>query len=154
MRRSRACAGLAAGLALVLAAGSIAEAQQQAYPTKGQSQSQQKKDKAACSKLARKQSGYDPAHPPVAVKAEAAPVTGSGARARGAAGGAIVGAIGGNAGGGAALGAVAGGLHRRIRGNNEAEEQNQASAQHIAGMRDSYYRTRGACLEDRGYSVE
>jgi hypothetical protein len=154
MRRSRVCAGIVAGVALVVAAGSIAEAQQHVYPTKGQSQSKQKQDKAACSKWARKQSGYDPAHPPVVAKAEAAPVTGSGARARGAAGGALIGAIGGNAGAGAAAGAVAGGIRRRVRNNNAAEEQNQASAQHVADMRASYYRARGACLSGRGYSVE
>ena len=142
---------------LVLAAALAAQAasaQQYVYPQKGQSAAKQHKDETACSSWARSQSGYDPAHPPVPVQAEAAPVTGSGARARGAAGGAIVGAIGGNAGAGAAAGAVAGGLRRRVRNANAAEAQNQAAAQHVADLQASYYRARAACLSGRGYSVK
>lgn len=140
--------------AAVLALSTAAAARQYVYPERGQSPSKQHKDEAHCSNWARSQSGYDPAHPPQVVQAEPAPVTGSGARARGAAGGAIVGAIGGNAGAGAAAGAVAGGLTRRIRSRNAANAQNEASAAQVAGMRDAYYRARAACLSGRGYSVK
>jgi hypothetical protein len=139
--------------AAVLAA-TAADAQQYVYPMRGQSPDRQSNDIAACSKWARSQSGYDPAHPPPMAQAEPAPVTGSGARARGAAGGAIVGAIGGNAGGGAAAGALAGGMTRRMRNRNAANSQNEAAQQQAAQLQDSYYRARGACLTGRGYSVK
>jgi hypothetical protein len=153
MRRSRVSSGFVACLAIALAAGSIAEAQQHVYPERGQSHTRQHKDEVHCSNWARSQSGYDPANPPVVAQAQPAPVTGSGARARGAAGGAVVGAIGGNAALGAATGAVAGGLVRRARNRSAADAQNQANAQHIADMRASYFRARAACLRGRGYSV-
>jgi hypothetical protein len=144
-------------LVLALAAAmatSGAAAQQHVYPEKGQSQSQQQSDEAACSKWASSQSGYDPANPPVVANAQPAPVTGSGARVRGAAGGAMIGAIGGNAGAGAAAGAAAGGMTRRVRSRNAANAQNSASQQQVAGLQDSYYRARAACLSGRGYSVK
>jgi hypothetical protein len=139
---------------MALAVGSIAEAQQYVYPERGQSHARQHKDEAACSDWAKSKSGYDPANPPSVAQAQAAPVTGSGARARGAAGGAIVGAIGGNAGVGAAAGALAGGVVRRVRNRNAADAQNQANAQRVADMKASYYRARSACLTGRGYSVK
>jgi hypothetical protein len=139
---------------VALAVGPIAEAHQYVYPMRGQGPQRQHKDEVACAHWARSQSGYDPANPPVVAQAQPAPVTGSGARMRGAAGGAIVGAIGGNAGVGAAAGAVAGGLVRRVRNRNAADAQNQANAQQVADMRASYYRARGACLTGRGYSVK
>jgi hypothetical protein len=154
MRSSSARAAIAAGLALALAVGSIAEAQQHVYPERGQSHARQHRDEAACSDWAKSKSGYDPANPPSVAQAQPAPVTGSGARARGAAGGAIFGAIGGNAGAGAAAGALAGGVVRRVRNRNEADAQNQANAQHVANLKASYYRARGACLSGRGYSVK
>lgn len=140
-------------IAAVLPAWTAA-AQQHVYPARGQSPAKQQKDEAHCSSWARKQSGYDPANPPIPVQAEAAPVTGSGSRARGAAVGAIGGAIGGNAGAGAAVGAAAGGISRRIRNRNAANAQNEATAQHVADLKASYYRARGACLSGRGYSVK
>lgn len=154
MRTSRVRLQIGAGIALALAVGPFAEAQQYAYPEHGQGHAKQQKDEAACSDWARSKSGYDPAHPPSVARAEPAPVTGSGARARGAAGGAIFGAIGGNAGAGAAAGALAGGVVRRVRNRNEADAQNQANAQHVANLKASYYRARGACLSGRGYSVK
>ena len=142
---------LAAVVAIALP--DVVDAQQHVYPERGQSAKKQHSDEVHCSSWARKQSGYDPAHPPVPVQVESAPVTGSGARARGAAGGAIVGAIGGNAGAGAAAGAVAGGLTRRVRNRNAANAQNEANNRQVADMQASYYRAREACLSGRGYSV-
>jgi hypothetical protein len=141
-----------AGLTLVLATG--AAAQIHAYPAGGQSPQQQSQDTAACADWAKSQTGYDPANPPMASQASAAPVTGSGARVRGAAVGAAVGAIGGNAGAGALGGAAAGGIHRRIRNQRTADAQNQANAQYLASQRDSFYRAQASCLKGRGYSVE
>jgi hypothetical protein len=148
----RATPYLAGALCVMLAAP--VGASQYVYPAKGQSASQQHKDEAACRRWAINQSGYDPAHPPTVVAAQAAPVTGSGARMRGAAGGALIGAVAGNAGAGAAAGALAGGVTRRVRNQRAADEQNAASQQHIADMRAGYYRARGACLSGRGYTVK
>ncbi|MBV8681605.1 MAG: hypothetical protein JO111_01940 [Caulobacteraceae bacterium] len=145
---------IVAALAVAVASASVADAQQYVYPEHGQSHAKQHKDEVHCSNWAKSQSGYDPANPPVVAKAEPAPVTGSNARVRGAAGGAIGGAIMGNAAAGAAVGAVAGGLVRRVRNNNAAEAQNQANAQRVANMKSSYYRARSACLTGRGYSVK
>jgi hypothetical protein len=130
-----------------------AEAQQYVYPMRGQSAATQQKDEAACSKWARSQSGFDPAHPPVVAAAEPAPVTGSGTRAKGAAVGAIGGAIGGNAGAGALAGAAAGGITQRVRNRRAADAQNAAAAQHVADLQASYYRARKTCLGGRGYNV-
>lgn len=138
---------------MAIALPDVVDAQQHVYPEHGQSAKKQHSDEVHCSKWARKQSGYDPANPPAPVQVEAAPVTGSGARARGAAGGALVGAIGGNAGAGAAAGAVAGGLTRRVRNRNAADAQNEANNRQVADMQASYYRARAACLSGRGYSV-
>src|SRR4051812_14932073 len=95
---------LAVALAATLAFTSGAAAQY-AYPARGQSAATQSKDEAACSKWATGQPGFDPAPPPAPIAATPAPVNGSGARLRGAAGGAI---IAGVAGGDAGAGALAG----------------------------------------------
>jgi hypothetical protein len=139
---------VAAALALPAQGG----AAQYVYPLKGQGPKTQANDEHHCSQWARNQSGYDPYAPPPPT-AVAAPVTGSGARARGAAGGAIIGAVAGNAGAGAAAGAVAGGLHRRIRNQQNADTQNAANADYVRHQQAAYNRARAACLEGRGYSV-
>lgn len=146
------------GLAVVLAASlafANGAAAQYAYPAKGQSPSRQAKDEAECSKWATGKTGFDPARPPVAAPATPAPVNGSGARLRGAAGGAIVaGVAGGDAGAGALAGAAVGGLARRASNRRAADAQNQANAQAGGAMHASYDRARSACLSGRGYSVK
>ena len=143
-------------LVAALCASSIAMGQQYVYPAKGQSKSQQQKDESECHVWATQQSGYDPAKPPAAAPPPAqAPVTGSGARVRGAAAGATVGAITGNDKSDAALaGAVAGGVVQRSSNRRAAQgQQQQASAQQQAGQQ-GYQKARGACLEGRGYTVK
>jgi hypothetical protein len=128
---------------------------QHVYPGKGQSPDQQKKDEAECHDWAAQQSHYDPANPPAVAVAQPAPVTGSGARARGAAAGAAVGAIGGNdVGNAAAKGAVAGGVVRRNKNRAAAAQANEAAAQQQGAAAASYWNARQACLEGRGYSVK
>jgi len=109
-------------------------------------------DEAECNSVAIQQSGYDPANPPVAATAQAAPVTGSGGRAKGAAAGAAVGAIGGNdVGNAAAKGAVVGGVAQRNRNRQAASQANaSASQQQQAGLQ-AYQSARGACLQAKGY---
>lgn len=128
---------------------------QMVYPAKGQPPEQQKTDETECGTWAVQQSGYDPANPPVAATAQAAPVTGSGARVRGAAAGAAVGAVGGNdVGNAAAKGAVAGGVVRRNKNRAAASQANKAAAQQQQAQLASYQKARQACLEGRGYTVK
>jgi hypothetical protein len=148
--------GLVLVIAAIFAAGS--SAQQFAYPAKGQSPEQQKKDEAQCHTWAVEQSKYDPAKPPpsTAAAAPATTATGTtpGAGARGAARGAVVGGVMGDAGAGAAAGAVAGRSQSRRQNAAQAEQQkNSASQQDQAGMA-AYQKARSACLEGRGYTVK
>lgn len=128
---------------------------QYAYPAKGQSAATQTKDEAECSKWATGKTGFDPARPPPAPVAQPAPVTGSGARLRGAAAGAAISGIsGGDAGEGALAGAAVGGIARRSANRRAAAAQNQANAQQAQGANAEYVQARGACLTGRGYSVK
>jgi hypothetical protein len=142
-------------VALAFAVALPAAAQQVVYPAKGQSASQQKTDEGACHTWAVEQSKYDPANPPPPPQAQTAPVTGSGARARGAAAGAAVGAITGNDTGDAAkAGAVVGASAQRSA-NRRAERgaAEAASSQQQAGLA-AYQKARAACLEGKGYTVK
>ncbi len=149
-RASLAIALLVAELALAGSAGA-----QYAYPAKGQSQATQQKDEASCSQWATQQTGFDPMHPPVPAQASAAPVTGSGSRAKGALVGAGIGAIsGGDAGDAAVAGAVAGGVIRRGKNRRAARAQNEASAQQVAATQAAFDQARAACLTGRGYTLK
>ena len=130
-------------------------AQQYAYPAKGQSADQQKKDEAECATWATQQSGFDPSKPPPPPAAAATqPVTGSGSRARGAAAGAAVGAITDNDVGDAAkVGAVAGASAQRGANRRAERGQQQAAATQQQAGGDAYGKARQACLEGRGYTV-
>jgi hypothetical protein len=131
-----------------------AEASQYAYPTKGQSAVTQRKDEAACSSWATKQSGFDPSHPPVAVAAAPAPVTGSGARLKGAAAGGAIGAVsGGDVGDAALAGAVVGGVARRSANRRAARAQNNAAERQLLASQAGFDQARAACLAGRGYTV-
>lgn len=130
------------------------DAGQYAYPAKGQSAATQRKDEAACSSWATGQTGFDPARPPVAATAAPAPVTGSGARVRGAAVGATVGAIsGGDVGNSAVAGAVVGGVARRSANRRAARAQNAASEQRLLAGQAQFDQARAACLTGRGYTT-
>jgi len=131
-------------------------AQQYAFPAKGQSPQQQKTDEAACGTWATQQSGFDPSKPAAPPPpAQPAPVTGSGARARGAAAGAAVGAITGNDTSDAArAGAVAGGVAQRGANRRAAAGQQQAASQQQQAGQAEWQKARGACLEGKGYTVK
>lgn len=146
-------------LAIALLVGELGTAgsafAQYAYPAKGQSQATQQKDEAACSRWATQQTGFDPMRPPVPAQASAAPVTGSGARAKGALVGAGIGAVaGGDAGDAAVAGAVAGGVIRRGKNRRAARAQNEASAAAVAGSQGAFDQARAACLQGRGYTLK
>ncbi len=132
-----------------------------AYPSKGQSQQQQKTDEFECYKWSMQQSGIDPLNLP---KVQAAPVeTGPDGSmivggAKGAAAGLAIGAIAGDAGKGAAIGAVAGGLAGRRQSKQaqaQAEKQSQANAANTEqAIKDSFIKGFSACMEGKGYSIK
>lgn len=127
------------------------------YPSKGQTQKQQDRDKYECNQWAVSQSGFDPSKPPTSSRNAQQP-QGQAVRgaARGAAAGAIGGAIAGDAGTGAAAGAAMGGgagAIRRRRARREVQQQ-QAQAQAVdAAGEEAYRRALAACLQGRGYTV-
>ena len=145
---------------VVLAAYSgAALAQQYVYPAKGQSKDQQKADEAACHTWAVEQSKYDPANPPPAQAAPAAPTTATGttpgAGARGAARGAVVGeVVGGDASSGAAAGAAVARSQSRKQNAAAAQQQQQQASQQTQAGQQAYAKARGACLEGKGYTVK
>ena len=140
------------------------------YPSQGQSQEQQSRDRYECHIWAVQQTGFDPtqaaqaAAPAAPRLAQEAPLGGllRGA-ARGAAVGAVGGAIAGDAGKGAAFGAATGALiggfrRRDQRRRQEQAQRNYAQAQAQQGavpaeQRGSYNRAIAACLNGRGYTV-
>ena len=163
-------------LLVAVTAGWPAAAQQMfIYPTQGQSQEQQNRDRYECHTWAVQQTGFDPATaqaPPAVASAPPPPAEapqGGLLRggARGAAVGAVGGAIAGNAGKGAAIGAASGALiggfrrHDQRRRQEEQQrayqqQQAQAQAQQQSGygaQRDAYNRALAACLQGRGYTV-
>lgn len=131
------------------------------YPSKGQSQSQQKKDEFECYNWAVAQSGIDPLNLP---KVEAAPVqsgpTGGAVKgaAKGAAAGAAIGAITGDAGEGAAVGAVVGGLAGRRQGQAAQAQANQKSQATATAdeqaMKDSFKKAFTVCMEGKAYTIK
>ena len=142
------------GAVLIALMATPATASQYAYPAKGQSPATQRKDEAACSTWATRQSGFDPAHPPIAATAAPAPVTGSGARVKGAAVGATVGAVsGGDVGDSALAGAVVGGVARRSANRRAARAQNAANEQQRLASQAGFDQARAACLTGKGYTV-
>jgi len=155
-------AGLAAAVVGVAAQAQTATVQKPViYPAKGQSASQQNTDDGECSVWAKKDSGVDPAVMAAAPPAQPAPASG-GQRARGAVRGAAAGAVVGeiandDAGHGAAVGAaagvVAGGARKRQERRAGEQQTQQAQAQQQQAM-TTYYRSYGACMQGRGYTVK
>ena len=137
------------------------------YPSKGQSQDQQDKDRYECHRWAVQQTGFDPSKPQAATSQTSASQPGGPSQphvlkgaARGAALGVVGGAIAGNAGKGAAAGAAMGGLAGGLRRRDERVQQSaqqKASAQSGGAAQNpkqaAYQRAMAACLKGRGYSV-
>ncbi len=134
------------------------------YPSKGQSQQQQDKDRYECHTWAVQQTGFDPSKvnpnnasyldPQPYQPSQAHVVKGAG---RGAAMGAVGGAIAGDAGKGAAAGAAIGGLAGRLKRRDERKQQRAAQQQQQAQASNSqpagYQRAMAACLQGRGYTI-
>lgn len=150
-------------LALTLIPGSVGAQDLYVYPSKGQSQAQQDKDRYECHTWAVKQTGFDPSKPPPQSSNPSAsqyqpsqPHVLKGA-ARGAAlgvvGGAIAGDAGKGAGAGAAMGGMAGGFRRRDERRQQATSQQTNANAAASNQRTSYNRAMAACLQGRGYNV-
>lgn len=140
------------------------------YPTAGQSEASQDRDRYECYLWAVKQTGYDPGQRQLAphqrVVVEPRPPAGANTAA-GAVSGAVIGALvsrPGNAAGGAAIGAVAGAMLGAVSDSarqGEAERV-QRRYDHVDRQRYAdlerraadYRRAMTACLEGRGYKVE
>lgn len=130
------------------------------YPTKGQTQQQQKEDEFECYKWAMEQSGVDPLNlPKVEAEVKSGPSGGAvrGA-ARGAAAGAAIGAITGDAGKGAAIGATAGGMRGLGRGRQAQAQQNQQAQANAAAAEDdiknTFIKAFSVCIEGKGYTIK
>ena len=123
-----------------------ASAQTYFYPSRGQDQSLQSRDRAECGNWAYQQTGFSPNALPPAPAPQSGALRGA---TRGAAVGAVGGAIGGDAGKGAAIGAATGGL---IGGMRRADQSRQVQAQQAQGA-NAYNHAPAACMQGRGYSV-
>jgi len=138
------------------------------YPAKGQSQSQQDRDRYECHSWAVQQTGFDPSKSQAAASdapaASSTPMPPQGHVVRGAARGAALGAVGGaitgNAGtgaaAGAAMGGMAGGMRRRqqrLQQNQQQQATSQAAPNSQQGPRNAYNRAMASCLTGRGYTV-
>jgi hypothetical protein len=149
---------------LVFLAAEVASAQSGdmfIYPSKGQSQAQQDKDRYECHTWAVQQTGFDPSRPqamnaqPAKQTQPSQPRVLQGA-ARGAALGPVGGAITGSAGKGAAAGAAMGGIVGGFRRRDERLRQADVQADKAAAgnsARPAYMRAMAACLQGRGYTV-
>jgi hypothetical protein len=152
---------LAAAMVALTAAPSVLAQDIIAYPSQGQSQEQQQRDRFDCYQWAVTQTGFDPqrqtyaAAPTSTAPGQGGPTALRGA-ARGAALGAVGGAIGGDAGKGAAIGAGVGGLFGAMRRRDQERQQAQAqSAQTsaVAQQSGAFNRAMAVCMQGRGYAV-
>src|SRR5215472_1982736 len=121
------------------------------YPSKGQTEDQQNRDKYECDQWAVSQSGFDPSNPsPTSSNSQQAQGRAAGGAARGAAVGAVGGAIAGDPGERAASGAARGGVFgviRRRRERNQAEQDQQQAQAADASGQESYNRAFSACMQ-------
>jgi len=147
-----------------------------AFPTKGQSSSQQSEDEAACYNYAVQQTGVNPFQvqqqttanqQQAAAAQQQAQQAGAGGAAKGAVGGAAVGALigsvahGASAGEGAAYGAAAGLLigHRRQKevqqeASASATQQAQANQQATQAQMSDFKKAFSVCLQAKNYMVQ
>jgi len=130
------------------------------FPSKGQTQQQQKEDEFDCYKWAMEQSGIDPLNlPKVEAEVKSGPNGGAirGA-ARGAAAGAAIGAIAGDAGKGAAIGAAAGGMRGLGRGRQAQAQQNQQAQANATAANEeiinTFKKAFSVCIEGKGYTIK
>ena len=153
-------------LAVMLISSDPANAQDLfVYPTKGQSQAQQDKDRYECHTWAVQQTGVDPSKQSTMTSggsestqpyqpSQRHVVKGAGrGAALGAVGGAITGDAGKGAAAGAAMGGLAGGFRRRDERRQQANDQAANANAAASNQRVAYNRALAACLQGRGYTA-
>lgn len=131
------------------------------YPSRGQPEAQQERDRYECYRWAVAQTGVDPGMTPVRRAPAYAPPGPSGAEViGGAATGAVVGAAVSSprhAGEGAVLGAFFGALLGAAQADARQREADAAAERYAsraaAGVPASFGRAMSACMEGRGYRV-
>jgi len=131
------------------------------FPPDDKDAAAQEADESACFEWAKEQTGYDPINP-TQVQAAQVDQSPDGSAivggAKGAAAGAAIGAIAGDAGKGAAIGAVAGGLAgrrgRKVQGQQEQQQANQAADTKEKELAADYNKAFTACMEGKGYTVQ
>jgi len=135
------------------------------YPTQGQSQDRQSRDRYECHLWAVKQSNFDPSLPQYAsrhVEYVPRPAPGQDTVA-GAVTGAVVGAVvahRGHEGAGAVVGAVAGGIIGAASDSSRQAEADRTQDRYdhrdarLDRQAGDYRRAMTACLQGRGYSVQ
>lgn len=145
--------------ATIAAAAGLAVAQKPSvYPAQKQSAQQKQKDDKECMAWAKQDTGIDPAVASAPPPQQTGPAVGGGERVRGAArgavGGAVIGGIAGDAGAGAGIGAAAGTMAGGARARRNQDAQNQQAVQQQQQALATYWRSYGACMQGRGYSVK
>ena len=129
-------------LGITLAVGDVAVASIPiAYPQRGQSPEQQRRDESECNTFAREQQQRQPTQENSAAENVLGGALGGGAV------GAVGGAIAGDAGTGAAIGAGVGALIGTRNTRQTRSQQNNES-------QDIFNRAFSACMETRGYLVK
>jgi outer membrane lipoprotein SlyB len=137
------------------------------YPTHGQSEARQDRDRFECYQWAKAQTGIDPGMTPVRGPGPvvvAPQVTGAGAAVGAVTGAAIGAATSGRRGGGEAvvLGAIIGTMLGAVAESATAQARAQAEAQAYYDARsqplslhqvDAFRRAMGACMSSRGYTI-
>jgi hypothetical protein len=139
------------------------------YPSQGQSEARQERDRFECYQWAKSQTGTDPGMTPVrgpTTTIVEPQVTGAGAAVGAVTGAAIGAATSGRRGGGGAvvlgaiIGSVFGAATENANANSRAHAQAQADTtqarqlQAVASRQaDAFRRAMGACMSSRGYNI-
>ncbi|MGD9763473.1 MAG: glycine zipper family protein [Candidatus Binatia bacterium] len=146
-------------LAWFTSAVSVAAAEEQVSPTRGQTQEQQQRDQFECHEWATKETGVDPVA--LAEQQFGTPTPSSehhGGAGRGAAVGAMRGAAEGDAASGAMRGVGIGRLIAVARSRRQLKEQQSAggaqAAPDVKGQLARYDAAYATCLSARGYTVK
>jgi hypothetical protein len=134
------------------------------YPARGQTPSEQSRDRYECYEWSKRQTGFDPTQsqgyasmPPAQASSQSSSMNRAGAMVGGAASGAAIAELTHHdVGRGAAIGVLGGGLvaQAKAQQQQQAHMKHQQAAQSAkAQQRSAYDRALGACMEARGYTV-
>jgi hypothetical protein len=145
-------------LSLAISATAWCQQPPPAYPSKGQSTTQQTTDTTECRTWAQQTTGIDPAAASQPAPQQTGPAVGGGQRARGAVRGAAAGAVigevsTGDAGKGAGVGATAGVVAGGAKARRDRAAQNSAAQGQQQQKMATFNNAWGTCMKGRGYTV-